>query len=238
LSVPLNFLADWNYNAVVMADSSGTAAGFSRSMPVLTSTDNLNVWMRTGGGCLAMFTPQAGGPRISCTPSLLEPMAETGVSTASDQFQVTNTGNEPVTWTAAESADWFEVQPASGTLNAGESVSVTIDYDTQTLATGSHYAPITVDASDALTGEQTVHVYLTLGGPPTLPIDFDHDGDVDQADFGAMQLCVTGSYVNNVPAGCEPARLDSDFDIDDTDIQLFLGCVSGEGVTADLNCLP
>jgi murein DD-endopeptidase MepM/ murein hydrolase activator NlpD len=72
--------------------------------------------------------------------------------------------------------------------------------------------------------------------PPTVPADFDRDGDVDQEDFGRLQACLSGAGVpQNVPA-CVNARLDSDEDVDAGDVAIFQRCLSGPDVPANPNC--
>jgi hypothetical protein len=65
----------------------------------------------------------------------------------------------------------------------------------------------------------------------------DHDGDhdVDQADFGPLQACLSGTGVAFQP-GCENSDYDMDGDVDSADLQLFIGCFSGPGVRADEDC--
>ncbi len=65
--------------------------------------------------------------------------------------------------------------------------------------------------------------------------DFDGDGDVDQADFGYLQLCFSGVADQNNPK-CARAHLDSDSDVDDTDFALFMNCFSGANTTASPEC--
>jgi hypothetical protein len=65
--------------------------------------------------------------------------------------------------------------------------------------------------------------------------DSDGDHDVDQADFGFLQSCLSGSAVAALP-GCQTADLDADNDVDAADVALFLGCVSGADVQANEDC--
>jgi hypothetical protein len=50
--------------------------------------------------------------------------------------------------------------------------------------------------------------------------DFEDDGDVDLVDFGAFQLCFTGSGIP-AAAGCECGDFDSDGDVDLVDFGEF-----------------
>lgn len=68
------------------------------------------------------------------------------------------------------------------------------------------------------------------------PADFDNDGDVDQADFGHLQLCLSGAGVPTSDPQCENAHLDDDEDVDLDDFGIFQSCMSGADVLADMNC--
>jgi hypothetical protein len=73
---------------------------------------------------------------------------------------------------------------------------------------------------------------------PDVRFDSDNDGDVDQDDFAAFQLCLTGP---NDPGGlfdcsCKCMKGDADADIDDEDLGAFEDCASGPDVPADVTC--
>ena len=59
--------------------------------------------------------------------------------------------------------------------------------------------------------------------------DADHDGDVDQVDFAAFQLCYTGSG-GGVPQGCECWNRDKDNDVDNNDFTALNDCWTGPNV--------
>jgi hypothetical protein len=66
--------------------------------------------------------------------------------------------------------------------------------------------------------------------------DFDDDGDVDQEDFGHLQVCLSGSYPQLL-AECRDTRLnDDDERVDAVDLAIFLGCHSGPGAPAHETC--
>ncbi|MDM8007570.1 MAG: thrombospondin type 3 repeat-containing protein [Phycisphaerae bacterium] len=72
------------------------------------------------------------------------------------------------------------------------------------------------------------------GCPPDVPGDLDRDGDVDQADFGSFQVCLSTPGVAAAGA-CERADLDFDTDVDRDDTPVFIGCLTGADVPADPN---
>ncbi len=58
--------------------------------------------------------------------------------------------------------------------------------------------------------------------------DLDDDEDVDQSDYGRLQLCFSGEAVLAAP-GCEEADLDADLDVDPADLAQFINCMGGPG---------
>jgi hypothetical protein len=69
--------------------------------------------------------------------------------------------------------------------------------------------------------------------------DADWDGDVDQDDFGAFQVCYTGTN-GGVPAGCSCFNRNGDNGVDATDFTKFTDCFTGPNVTwaAGGLCVP
>jgi hypothetical protein len=78
--------------------------------------------------------------------------------------------------------------------------------------------------------------FVTLDGCPTSRADFDRDGDVDQSDFGHLQACILGTAVEQKRPECLDTRLDADTDVDPGDVAIFIRCLSGPNVPADLSC--
>jgi hypothetical protein len=87
-------------------------------------------------------------------------------------------------------------------MAAGVSVTVPLDPETPELGTLSIFGTVV-----------GVGLVPALG----MPGDFDDDGDVDLTDFGAFQLCFTGSDGGPVGPECEPGDFDGDGDVDLTD---------------------
>ncbi len=71
--------------------------------------------------------------------------------------------------------------------------------------------------------------------------DVDGDGDVDQTDFGILQVCVPGGPGDLPPDPIDPYYClcfdrDGDGAITQADVGLFEDCASGPGITADVTC--
>jgi len=66
--------------------------------------------------------------------------------------------------------------------------------------------------------------------------DFDDDNDVDQADFGHVQECLTGPGIFVIDLLCTDANLDDDDDVDEADVGIFQTCMSGADIPAEAGC--
>lgn len=77
---------------------------------------------------------------------------------------------------------------------------------------------------------------LVLEFVPTTPADFDRDGDVDMEDFGRFQACFSGFLVPQNDPACAGAKLSGHNYVDQSDLIIFLRCMTGAGVPADPEC--
>ena len=66
--------------------------------------------------------------------------------------------------------------------------------------------------------------------------DYDRDGDVDQSDFGRLQICFTGIDIPLQDENCLFAQLDADSDVDLDDFGIFQRCMSGTNIPIDPDC--
>jgi|GEM_PF-2102080 len=71
-----------------------------------------------------------------------------------------------------------------------------------------------------------------LAGVAALWPDADEDGDVDQVDFAAVQLCYTGAEGVATQA-CQRFNRDADGDVDAADLDEFKSCVTGPAIALD-----
>jgi hypothetical protein len=94
------------------------------------------------------------------------------------------------------------------------------------------------DACDACPDTPPGRIVDAAGCLIRIRCDFDNDGDLDQVDFGHLQVCLTGPGAASTDPSCAEARLDEDNDIDGSDLGLLMACMSGPDVLADPDCLP
>ena len=87
-----------------------------------------------------------------------------------------------------------------------------------------------------------IYVNLTTCAYPS--VDGDHDGDVDQVDFGVFQLCFTGptAPTGGLTQACRCFDKNQDGIVDATDFGAFMDCLTGPDInwTQELkpNCQP
>lgn len=79
-------------------------------------------------------------------------------------------------------------------------------------------------------------ILVTYTGPAGIPGDFNHDNDVDQSDFGHLQVCLTGFGQLVTDPDCFDADLDNNQQVDFRDVDVFKKCKSGEGIAATPGC--
>ena len=82
------------------------------------------------------------------------------------------------------------------------------------------------------------NVQVQIGPPCYSPrFDADNDGDVDQNDFSAYQLCYTGPVKDIVDfPHCRCMDANGDGHVDAGDLAAFSKCASGPMVPADPTC--
>jgi len=79
----------------------------------------------------------------------------------------------------------------------------------------------------------TLGITVSSLGCPASQADDDLDGDVDQQDFGSMQVCFGESPVSST---CHWADLDHNGSVNRADVDIFLRCSNGPAVPADPTC--
>jgi alpha-tubulin suppressor-like RCC1 family protein len=111
------------------------------------------------------IVPGAQNPLLSLNPTSLD----FGTSGTSLQFTVKNNGSGTLNWSASESADWItSVNPASGSLTAGQSTPVTVIVSRSGKSAGPYNHNISVTSNG---GNGSVAVSMTVqGGTPKASI--------------------------------------------------------------------
>lgn len=117
-----------------------------------------------------------------------------------------------------------------GIMDGGDSALVWFGFN------NGQTSPEAVNISGGVFGLCSSVPEATIRIRPRVSADFDHDDDVDQADFGYLQSCLRGPTVPQTDPACADALLNADEFVDQTDIAIFLECLSGPGVPPDTGC--
>lgn len=174
-------------------------------------------------------------PTIARAPSAIVRTVTEGQNLPNDSFTVWNSGGLTLNYTITDDGSWMEAIPAAGSCTT-ETDTITICYTVGDLLPGSYSATITISDPNSTNKTETISVSLTVEGI-VIPGDFDGDKDVDQADFGHFQACVSGSGIRQPEEACQAGDLDKDNDVDSADVGLFMGCLTGAGVQGNPDCV-
>jgi plastocyanin len=114
---------------------------------------------------------QTGTPTLELSPGSLTGSADEGASTAVP-LSIGNTGDADLTWNAdtaladcatPETIDWLSLDPASGTVAAGDpATTVNVTLDATALAPGVYNANVCVHSNDAANALVPVPVEFTV----------------------------------------------------------------------------
>jgi hypothetical protein len=134
-------------------------------------------------------------------------------SPLSQSYTLTNTGGAAINWTASKTQPWVTLSPASGTLAAGATATVTasINSGASSLAAGSYSDTVTFTNTTNGTGNSTRPVSLTVNAvaAPTISTASPLTGGT-VGDAYSLTLAASGGtapYAWSVSAGALPAGL-------------------------------
>jgi hypothetical protein len=117
-------------------------------------------------------------PVLAVNPSKLTFNLSNGDQSATQPFQIANTGGSPLNWTAALDAPSFvSLKSSAGTnLTAGASITDSVIVNPAGIQAGSYSSTVTIKAVDPLTGKvvsgspATVAVAITITQPPSMQL--------------------------------------------------------------------
>ena len=159
-----NFIGD----LTVMTDASGNASFNLPAGPSITATASA-----TGLNTSSLSNCVAGTPlpsQIGLNPTRLSFDATVGQGNpASKTVTLTNTGGGTLNWQGAAATtaggNWLSVTPASGSLAASQSTTLTISIDSSALLSDIYMGAITITSAGATNSPQKVDVTLLVGCP-------------------------------------------------------------------------
>ena len=115
-------------------------------------------------------TPPVQAPQIEVSGSTVQVSAQAGSAAQTQSVTVRNSGGGTLSWNAVSGAGWISVSPASGSLTAGQSASLTITANPAGLAAATHTATVTISSGTPGTGSQSITVTLVVTPAPALSL--------------------------------------------------------------------
>ena len=172
--------------AVSPAGATTIAAGGNQALTVTVTSASLAPGVYTGvirvSDANATNDPQDvavsvtvnAAPVISRTPATLTFTAKRTTNPVTQDITLTNSGGASMTWSAAATmatgSGWLAVSPASGTLSAGASTTLTVTVTSSALTTGSYTGNIAISAPGTPAGNspQNTGISLSVTAAPTI----------------------------------------------------------------------
>lgn len=136
-------------------------------------------------------------PQIGLDNAQLEPVCSYGADAASQKFTIWNAASGTVSYTLSDNVAWLSLSPASGTVTT-ESDLITVTYNTDTLASGTYAATITVTDPGAANSPQTIPVSLTVFERPGISLSTNA---FTQTIFGGTDASQQSFTINNSGGG-------------------------------------
>jgi len=199
----LNYTVSDNQTWLSVSPTSGSSTGEADTITVTYSTASLadgsyyatitvdDDAASNGPQTIAVtLTVNEPPPIIGLSTSTLSPSCDEGEDATSDSFTVENDGGGTLSYSITDDVTWLSVSPTSGS-STGEQDTITVNYDTDSLAAGSHSATITVSDSNAGNSPQTIDVSLTVDSTSTLAAGWPTGTDVA---MNATQVATDSNY--------------------------------------------
>jgi len=132
-----------------------------------------------------LFSEGISSPILAVSEAVLD----FGAGSSELDFVISNTGVDTLNWNLSKTADWLNIDPASGSLTTEErTISVTVDRTG--LDSGTYQDQISIDSNG---GSRLVSVSMVVGNP-VLSVD------MTSLDFGSVANSLN-FQIENIGAG-------------------------------------
>jgi len=149
-------LTPGSYSATITISASGAT---NTPQKILV---NLTVNTAANATSPASNVTSPSAPTISeNAPSSINTTCVKGSNASSQSFDVWNSGGGTLSYTVSENASWLSLTPSGGTSTGGHG-TMTVNFDTSSLAAGSYQATIIISSSGATNTPQTIPVSLIV----------------------------------------------------------------------------
>jgi hypothetical protein len=171
--------------------------------------------------------PVAWFPAVTPPTGPVTGLAAT-VAAPAIELSWTNPGSESFAGTMIRySPQGYPASPAAGNLLCDRSATPgSTDHATHTapgIGVRMYYSAFARNTDGVFAAAATANQMVTVRA------DYDGDGDVDMTDYAHIQACLSGPYIPQAAAACADTREDTDTDVDQDDVGLFLYCFGRPG---------
>ena len=127
-------------------------------------------------------------------------MMEGAVTSSSQTFNITNTGQGTLNWTASASASWLSISPTSGATTTQPDV-ITVTVNPTGLTSNVYTAPVIVSASGATNSPQQELVTLVITAPASGRATLTWDPATSATGYKVYSGTSSGAYGSPVDIG-------------------------------------
>jgi len=166
--------ASWLTLSTTGSTGNGTVTLTAATAGLPVSTQNATITLSAAGAAtvsvpVSFTITAAPTPTIGLSSTNLSfTGVQGGTSPATQTVTISNNGAGTLSWTGSGSNSWLSVSPASGSVAAGSSNTLSVSASTTGLAGGTVSAPIMISASGATNTPQTITASLTVTAQPAL----------------------------------------------------------------------
>ena len=147
------------------------------------TTDSKQVFVRAGEDNKLDFSMQPSTGALEVSRNQLD----FGTESTNLSFTIKNTGSAVINWQSREDADWLSCSPASGSIHAGESQSVTVNVTRSGKAKGTYSQTIAVTSNG---GSADIVVNMSIAGLKDVLVE------PSELDFGTTTTSLQLSMKN------------------------------------------
>ena len=174
-----SFILPGGYATVNVNFTSNTVGTFSGTITVANNDVDTTV-------CLTAETFAA--PDINPDPISVSQTLDACGATGSSTFDIQNLGGSDLTFNITGIPSWANVTPASGTVTAGTVQTITVDFNTGTLAGGTQSVNLLVTSNDPRTPVVQVACSLNVNNNPCISYTFASNTCTGCVDFTATSI--------------------------------------------------
>ena len=188
ITAPFTYLVPGASGAVTVRFQSSTVGTFSGLISILNNDVDTTV-------CLNAVTYPA--PDVNATPNAVNTNLPACGATTTQTFNVENQGGTNLTYSVSNLPSWATATTTGDTVVPGSSQTVTLTFNSGTLAGGTYTANVNVISNDPLTPSVAVACTLVVGGNPCMTFTQTSNTCTGQTDFVSTGINSPTSYTWN-----------------------------------------